>query len=116
MDLFARPSLVKSLRALFLRGSFQKAQRLRVLDRQDRDETDNSVYNAWNRRDIINNKTWKLPWEYLPTGRNKAVGVCLITRTPEEEWITTNRKAHAFIAEAQTWKETIAGSRLPEQE
>lgn len=60
-------------------------------------------------------KTWKLPWEYLPNG-SEAFSLCLITRTPEGERITTSPRAHSFIAEAQTWKETITGSRLPEAE
>lgn len=109
---YVSPSLVKALQALLLRGSIPKAQRLWVLDHQDHDESDHSVYNVWNRRDIINQKTWKLPWEYLPN-RSKAVSERLITRTPEGEWIMTSPRAHVFIAEAQTWKETITGSRLP---
>lgn len=34
----------------------------------------------------------------------------------EGERLTTGPRAHSFIAEAQTWKETITDSRLPEAE
>lgn len=110
----AVPTLVKSLRTLFQHGGFPHAKRIWVLERHDGNDMNRAAFDAWNRRDIINNKTWKLPWTNL-VGRFHSYDI-LFTRTPEGDHITFTPMAHAQIGEAQTWKETITGSRLPDAE
>lgn len=107
----ARLSLVKSLRELVVRGSFPQIERLWLLDGQNYNALDSRESPAWNRRDTVRNKTWVIPWINLHA---KNMPFPLITRTPEgQESITTNHGALAALAEAQTWKETVMGSRLP---
>lgn len=110
-DVWARTSLVRSLRELVERGSFPHIERLWLLDGQNFNVLDSRESPAWNRRDIVDNQTWVIPWTNLHA---KYMPFPLITRTPEgQEAITTNHGDLAALAEAETWKETVMGSRLP---
>lgn len=107
----ARISLVKSLRELVVRGGFPHIERLWVLDGQNCNFLDSREMPAWNRRDIVHDQTWSMPWTYL---HSKYMPFPLITRTPEDqEVITTSHTALSALIEGQTWKETVKGSRLP---
>lgn len=107
----ARVALVQCLRHLFLRGSFPRIQRLWLLDGQLHDPNDESVYAAWNRRDIVNNKTWAIPWVDVkgPT----PMSFYSVIRTPEGRELVTPSQYRSVFAEDQTWKETTLGSRFP---
>ncbi|GIJ86559.1 hypothetical protein Asppvi_005448 [Aspergillus pseudoviridinutans] len=107
----ARVALVQCLRHLFLRGSFPRIQRLWLLDGQLNDNNDESVYAAWNRRDIVNNKTWAIPWVDVkgPT----PISFYSVIRTPEGRELVTPSQYTSVFAEDQTWKESTLGSRFP---
>lgn len=110
-DAWARVALVKSLRELVVRGSFPQIERLWLLDGQNCNVLNSRESPAWNRRDIVGNQTWVIPWTNLHA---KYMPFPLITRTPEgQEAITTNHGALEALVEAQTWKETAMGTRLP---
>lgn len=107
----ARIALTRSLRELVLLSRFPVIERLWLLDDQPCDDLDRSVYAAYNRRDIVNDKTWAIPYEMMK-GFDKDSWLWL-TRTPEGLEVFSHLWAIEILAEGETWKETHTGSRFP---
>ena len=110
----ARRSLVTALRDLSLRGNYPEIERLWLFDMQQ-PTTAPSKYEAYNRRDIILDKTWVMPcFRVLPN----TSGRCwwrenMLMRTPEGHDGLSSRWGVDNLAEAQTWQETFSGCRMP---
>lgn len=99
--------LVQSLRELVLRGAFPNIERLRLLDGPSEV---NRPHVTWYRRDIARNRTWAIPWTRL---RARGSLTYLIRLPDGQELMTAARGDMADLAEGQTWRETITGTRLP---
>lgn len=109
-DIFeARGSLATTLRDLVVRGSYPEIERLWLVDMQYHDNDDPTVYAAYNRRDILLNKTWAIPFRNILGVERNAV----LTRTPEVNEVVSFQWVVEELAEAQTWKETLSGCRMP---
>ena len=105
----ARISLATTLRDLLVRGNYPKIERLWLVDMQSHHSDDLSVYAAYNRRDFVLNKTWAIPFRNILGGEKNAI----LTRTPEVPDVLSFQWVVEDLVEAQTWKETFSGCRLP---
>ena len=105
----ARVSLGTTLQDLFARGKYPKIERLWLVDFQDHAGDDLNAYTAFNRRDVILNKTWAIPFRNILAHDRDSI----LTRTPEMGEVFTFTWGVEQIAEAQTWKETFSGCRFP---
>lgn len=105
----ARVSLATTLRDLVVHGKFPKIESLWLIDMQYDDNDDSSVYLAYNRRDILLNKTWAIPFRNILGLERDSV----LTRTPEVHEAFSYQWAVEELAEARMWKETWSGCRMP---
>ena len=104
----ARVFLATTLRDLVVRGKFPKIERLWLVDMQYDGHDDRSVYLAYNRRDILLNKTWVIPIRGIVNEQDS-----FLIRTPELHEVLSFQWAVEELVEAQTWKETLGGYRIP---
>lgn len=104
-----RVSLATTLRDLVVHGNYPKIERLWLIDMQYHDNDDPTVYGAHNRRDIVLNKTWAIPLRNITGTHWDSV----LMRTPEMQEFFSFQWAIDELVEAQTWKETLNGCRMP---
>ncbi|KAK2762728.1 hypothetical protein FQN54_000902 [Arachnomyces sp. PD_36] len=106
----ARLCLASCLRLLVERSSsFPAAERLWLLDSQHPSDQNGMNFASYNRRDVISNKTYAIPYRRIwPSDRNS-----VLTRTPEGIQGLSASWVIEIFAEDEIWKETTNGSRIP---
>lgn len=97
------------MRLLLERGTYPAIQRLWLLDQQLYEgELDKSFYSTFNRRDLIANKTWAIPFRDIALDKESK-----LTRTPEGREILSYGWAIEAVIECETWIDVVGGFRFP---
>ncbi|MCJ1357953.1 MAG: hypothetical protein MMC33_007950 [Icmadophila ericetorum] len=104
----ARIPLTEALKSIVDQSVYPMLHRVILLDYQSRDIYDAAVYAAYNQRNIIDNVTLSMPFIMSP------LHAAAILRMPGREiishlWITE------ALAEGGLWKDSMIGSRLPNE-
>ncbi|KAJ9270597.1 hypothetical protein DTO212C5_3386 [Paecilomyces variotii] len=107
----ARTLIAEYLSQLDHSSSFPHIKRLWLLDLQREDSRCRSMYSAYNRRDIIRNKTWTIP--YHPVKGHDDGSLLYLIRTPDNREVLAEKWAIESLAEGEMWKETLAGTKVP---
>lgn len=106
--------LINSLRELVARGNYPNIERLWLVYRRH-NESLLSQYPIYNRCDMIQNKTWAIPF-VLAFGSdfNLAQDIWIyFMRTPEGQDVASFAWVIDRYVEGQTWKETLNGCSMP---
>ncbi|KAJ9267277.1 hypothetical protein DTO195F2_510 [Paecilomyces variotii] len=107
----ARTLIAEYLGQLDHSSSFPHIKRLWLLDLQREDSRCRSMYSAYNRRDIIRNKTWTIP--YHPVKGHDDGSLLYLIRTPDNTEVLAEKWVIESLAEGEMWKETLAGAKVP---
>ncbi|GAD96421.1 hypothetical protein AOR_1_1394144 [Paecilomyces variotii No. 5] len=107
----ARTLIAEYLSQLDHSFSFPRIKRLWLLDLQREDSRHRSMYSAYNRRDIIRNKTWTIP--YHPVKGHDDGSLLYLTRMPDNTEVLAEKWVIESLAEEKIWTETLAGARIP---
>jgi hypothetical protein len=111
----ARVELALCLRQLYTApdtAHFPAAERLWLLDMQAHDDADSSVYAAFNRRDIMANSTWTLPFRDI-NGDSGGERDAFLMRLPDGRELLVRLWAAEALAEGERWTEMRDGARIP---
>lgn len=107
----ARTLIAEYLGQLDHLSTFPHVKRLWLLDLQREDSRYRSMYSAYNRRDIIRNKTWTIP--YHPVKNHDDFSLLYLARMPDNTEVLAEKWVIESLAEDQIWKTTLGGTRIP---
>ncbi|MCJ1283614.1 hypothetical protein MMC26_002945 [Xylographa opegraphella] len=104
----ARPLLTECLQALVKQNKYPNSKRFYILDSQAQNDPGHSIYAAFNRRDVVQNITWTIPFRQVTTAKDS-----FLTRMPDGGEYLSDLPTIEQLAEGGLWQETMNGIRLP---